>query len=245
LRAAHVCVVGVGGVGSWAVEALARSGIGALTLVDFDDICPGNVNRQLHALDGTLGRPKVEVMAQRVRAIHPGCRVQPRQSFFLASTADEILAERFDYVLDAIDSPARKCLLIARCRKQGLPVITTGAAAGRTDPTALRVADLAFTSHDHLLQEIRKKLRMHHGFPRRKQPFGVAAVYSLEAVVCLRRKPIHGPNGEPEPRGMSPCGHGLGTAGFVTGAVGLVAAAHIVLQLAGMGGLSPKAGENA
>ena len=151
IRRAHVCVVGLGGVGSWAVEALARSGIGALTLVDLDDVCISNVNRQLHALDGDLGKPKVEVMARRVRAINPDCVVHPLQAFFLKSNAQEILQGGFDYVLDAFDSPSRKCVLIAQCRERSIPVITSGAAAGRRDPTAVEVIDLAFSSHDRLL----------------------------------------------------------------------------------------------
>src|SRR5215470_2545883 len=117
LRRAHVCVVGLGGVGSWAVEALARSGVGELSLIDLDDICVSNVNRQLHALDGELGKPKVEVMAQRVRAINPECQVHALQAFFLKSNADEILQTKFDAVLDAIDSPSRKAWLIAACRE--------------------------------------------------------------------------------------------------------------------------------
>ena len=144
-RRAHVCVIGLGGVGSWAVEALARSGIGELTLVDLDDVCISNVNRQLHALDGELGKPKVEVLARRVQAINPDCVVHSLQAFFLKSNAREILQPRYDYVLDAIDSPARKCLLIALCRELNLPVITTGASAGRRDPTAVQVMDLAFS----------------------------------------------------------------------------------------------------
>src|ERR1017187_2162631 len=104
IRQAHVCVVGLGGVGSWAVESLARSGLGALTLVDLDDVCISNVNRQLHALDGELGKPKVEVLAPRGRAINPACVAHPIQAFFLKSNAREILQPRYDYVLDAIDS---------------------------------------------------------------------------------------------------------------------------------------------
>ncbi len=103
----HVCVIGLGGVGSWAVEALARSGVGKLTLVDLDDICVGNTNRQLHALETEFGKPKVDVMARRIRSINPGCNVHPVHSFFLKSNASEILQTHFDFVLDAIDSPAR------------------------------------------------------------------------------------------------------------------------------------------
>ena len=150
IRSAHVCVVGLGGVGRWAVEALARSGIGALTLVDLDDVCISNVNRQLHALVGELGQPKVEVMARRVRAINPDCVVHPLQAFFLKSNADEMLQTRFDYVLDAIDSPSRKCVLIAKCRERGIPIIASGAAGGRRDPAAVEVMDLAFSSRDRL-----------------------------------------------------------------------------------------------
>src|SRR5512142_560067 len=128
IRSGHVCVIGLGGVGSWAVEALARSGIGALTLVDLEDVCISNVNRQLHALEGELGKPKVEVLARRVQAINPECAAHSVQAFFLKSNANEILQTPFDYVLDAIDSPSRKCLLIALCRERAIPVITTGAA---------------------------------------------------------------------------------------------------------------------
>src|SRR3974390_3047513 len=118
LRKAHVCVIGLGGVGSWAVEALARSGVGELTLVDLDDVCISNVNRQLHALHGELGKPKVEAMARRVQAINPDCVVHPLHSLFLRSNAEELLATRFDAIIDAIDSPSMKSLLIALSRRR-------------------------------------------------------------------------------------------------------------------------------
>ena len=126
LRRAHVAVIGVGGVGSWAVEALARSGIGKLTLIDADDVCVSNVNRQLPALDGEIGVAKVEVLARRVRAINPDCVVEARQEFFTAETAEEILAAKFDFVFDAIDTLTHKALLIAECRKREMAVITSG-----------------------------------------------------------------------------------------------------------------------
>ena len=232
LRRARVCVVGIGGVGSWAVETLARSGIGQLTLVDLDDVCISNVNRQLHALDGEFGKPKVDVMAQRVRAIYPDCKVHPRQEFFLKSNAGTILSPGFDYVLDAIDSPARKCLLIAMCREKGIPVITTGAAAGRRDPTAVEVADLAFSDSDRLLQEVRKKLRVRHGFPRRNQPFGVECVFSRETVVYPGKDgSVCSERGDTTDLRID-CDSGFGTASFVTGAFGLVAASRIVRTIA-------------
>ncbi len=227
LRQAHVCVIGLGGVGSWGVEALARSGVGQLTLVDLDDVCISNVNRQLHALEGELGKPKVEVMARRVRAISPECEVHPLHMFFLKSNATEILSTPFDAVLDAIDSPARKCLLIALCREKGIPIVATGASAGRRDPTQIKVADLAFSTHDRLLQEVRKKLRARHGFPRGSQPFGVECVMSKETVSCPKTT-----SAQPDLR--LDCDTGLGTASFVTGAFGLIAAARIVEKVLGV-----------
>ena len=236
VRRAHVCVIGLGGVGSWAVEALARSGIGELTLVDLDDVCISNVNRQLHALEGELGKPKVEAMARRVQAINPDCVVHPVQAFFLKSNADEILQGRFDYVLDAFDSPARKCLLIALCRERIIPVITTGASAGRRDPTAVEVTDLAFSSHDRLLQEVRKKLRTRHGFPRGESPFGVECVVSREMVVYPGKDGLVGTSPGPEPDLRLDCDTGFGTASFVTGTFGFVAAGRIIQRIAGAGG---------
>src|SRR5262245_30928422 len=166
LGRAHVCVVGLGGVGSWAVEALARSGVGELTLIDLDDVCITNVNRQLHALDGELGKPKVDVLARRVQAINPDCKVHALHSFLLKSNVESIMQGSFNAVIDAIDSPSRKCVLIAQCRKRGIYVVTTGGAGGRRDPTAVEVIDLAYTTHDRLLEEVRRGLRQEYGFPR-------------------------------------------------------------------------------
>lgn len=233
LRAAHVCVVGVGGVGSWTVEALARSGVGFLTLVDPDDVCVSNTNRQLPALEGGFGRAKVEVLAERVHAINPECRVSAVQEFFAEASAERILAPGFDYVLDAIDSPSKKCLLIAGCRARNFPILVTGGAGGRRDPTAIRVAELARSSHDRLLVQVRRDLRQHHGFPGEGKPFGIECVFSPEPVVypasdgsvCAQREPnadLH-----------LNCESGYGTASFVTGTFGFVAAAHIVRKLAG------------
>src|SRR5882724_1768054 len=231
LRRAHVCVIGLGGIGSWAVEALARTGIGQFTLVDLDDVCISNVNRQLHAVNGELGKPKVEVMTRRVLAINPDCIVHPVHAFFLKSNAREILETRFDFVLDAIDSPARKCLLIALCREHSIPIITTGASAGRRDPTAIQVMDLAFSSHDRLLQEVRKKLRTRHGFPRGASPFGVECVVSREPVKLPEVDPALSKTASPEPDLRLDCDTGYGTASFVTGTFGFIAAAHIVRKI--------------
>ena len=218
------------------MEALARSGIGELTLVDLDDVCISNVNRQLHALDGELGKPKVEAMARRVRAINPDCTVHPVQAFFLKSNASEVLQGGFDYVLDAFDSPSRKAHLIGLCHERRIPVITSGGAAGRRDPTAVEVVDLAFTSHDRLLQEVRWALRHGYGFPRGKEPFGVECVLSREPAVFPGKDGLVCDELGTGPDLRLDCDTGLGTASFVTGTFGFVAAGRIVQRIAGAGG---------
>jgi len=228
LRQAHVCVVGIGGVGSWAVEALARTGVGAITLVDLDDVCISNVNRQLHAVSGEFGKPKAEVMAQRVLAINPDCQVHPLHSLFTKSAANEILATSYDGLLDAIDSPSLKALLIARCCERGIPVVTTGGAGGRRDPTALRVEDMARTTHDALLQATRKILRAEFGFPRGEKKFGVPCVYSPESPVFPAKDGSVCEKPDPGSNLRLDCRSGYGTACFVTGAFGFAAAAQVV-----------------
>lgn len=228
LRRAHVAVIGVGGVGTWAVEALARSGVGTLTLLDLDDICVTNVNRQLHALDGQIGRSKIMAMADRARAIHPQIVLHLREEFFNAANADSLLKARFDCVVDAIDDVDNKCLLIAKCQEHGLPVIASGAAGGRRDPTQVRVTDLAQVTHDRLLQKVREVLRKRHGFPAKGRPFGVPAVHSPEppryphsdgSVHCSK---------EAGTELKLDCNSGYGTASFVTGAFGFAAAAQAI-----------------
>lgn len=219
LRRSHVCVVGIGGVGSWAVEALARTGVGALTLVDLDELCVSNINRQLPALTNTVGRSKVAVMKERVLGINPECLVEVREEFFTAATAEQLLAARYDCVLDAIDSVANKCLLIARCRGAGIPVVTAGAAGGRRDPCKLRVADMSSASHDRLLQKARKVLRAEYGFPKNGEEFEVPAVFSPESPL----KPE-----ESACDGRLNCDSGYGTVSYVTGAFGFAAASEVI-----------------
>jgi tRNA A37 threonylcarbamoyladenosine dehydratase len=174
-------------------------------------------------LDGVIGRPKTEVMAERVSAIHPACQVRAMTAFFTETTAEEILASPYDFVLDAIDQVANKCLLIARCRQKGIPIICAGGAGGRRDPAAIKVADLARTSHDALLHQVRKRLRDDHGFPRDpKASFGVPCVFSTEPAI----PPAEGCGGR------LTCDNGYGTASFVTGAFGLMAASHVVSKIA-------------
>lgn len=237
LRRAHVAVIGLGGVGSWACEALARSGVGALTLVDLDDVCVSNINRQLPALTDTIGRPKVEVLAERARSIQPEMAVHPVAQFFTAASAQALLSIRYDGVVDAIDSPALKALLIASCRDRGIPVVTAGGAGGRRDPTRVRVADLSESSHDPLLAEVRRLLRRDHGFPKGTAAFGVEAVFSTERISYVPSPVPAGTGGDVSrdsicgPAPGSACERRFGTACFVTGTVGFVTAARMVARV--------------
>lgn len=240
LLQAHVCVVGIGGVGSWAAEALARSAVGAITLVDLDEVCETNLNRQVHAIEGTVGRAKVEVMADRIRAIQPECRVEARQVFFTPATADNILQPGFDFVIDAIDNVPNKCLLIARCRSLDLPVITTGAAGGRREPGRIQTADLARAIHDPLLAKVRKVLRQEHGFPReRRLKFEVDCVYSPESRFFPQENGSVCPSKDPGTPLRLDCESGFGTASFVTGAFGFALAARAVTHIAEAGRPAP------
>ena len=162
----HVVVVGIGGVGSWAAEALARSGVGRLTLIDLDHVAESNINRQVHALTSTLGAAKVEVMAQRIRDISPDISVHPVDEFIEPGQEEKLIPADADLVIDAIDAVAAKASLIAWCVANDKPVIACGAAGGRTDPLQLRVEDLSRTTGDALLSSVRARLRRHHGFPR-------------------------------------------------------------------------------
>ena len=232
LRHAHVCVIGVGGVGSWAVEALARSGVGALTLVDMDDICVSNVNRQIHALDSEIHKPKVESMAARVHAINPACVVRAERAFFVQANAGKILDTRFDFVLDAIDAVREKALCVSLCRTLQIPVITSGGAGGRRDPTQVRVDDLSRATHDRLLVSLRKTLRADHGFSRTEKKFGVECVFSPEPLVYAQSDGSVCDTKEAGSALRLDCRAGFGTATFVTGTFGFVAAARIVSRIA-------------
>lgn len=234
----RVVVVGIGGVGSWTVEALARSGIGKIRLVDLDEICITNVNRQLHAMDGQIGRQKTAAMAERVRAIHPECEIEVIEGFFTERSIEEVLGGEIAGVVDAIDSMKHKALLLAECKRRGLAVVTCGAAGGRRDATRISVRDLAFSGKDALLHQLRKNLRKHHGFAAvpmgsKPEPMGITAVFSDEPPV------YPGADGEvscakPEGSDMRlSCETGYGTATHVTGTFGVVAAGAMLEVLAG------------
>ncbi len=233
-RAAHVCVIGVGGVGSWVVEALARSAIGQITMIDLDNLAESNVNRQIHALTDTLGKAKVTALAERIAQINPYCVVTEIEDFLTADNLDEMIGTRnYDYIIDAIDNVRAKTALIAYCRKHGLQLVTIGSAGGQIDPTKITILDLCRTEQEPLLAKVRKRLRAEHGFPRgTKNKFGIDAVFSTE--------PLRFPEAEEtcavdsaEQSGIT----GLNCAGFgsamvVTASFGLVAAAHVLRKLA-------------
>ena len=231
----HVTVVGIGGVGSWAVEALARSGIGKLTLIDADDLCVSNTNRQLPALEGQYGRAKVEAMGERCRAINPGIDLDLKPQFLTPTNMGELLEAPGDVVLDACDSFRSKVEAIAYCRRRKQPIVAVGSAGGRSDVTQIRVRDLSRTEHDAMLSLIRRKLRGEFNFPKNHDRyFGVPAVYSLENVrypqadgsVCGIRPQL----GKDEALNLD-CGAGLGAATHVTGAFAFAAVGKVLEML--------------
>ncbi|MFT3802484.1 MAG: tRNA threonylcarbamoyladenosine dehydratase [Burkholderiaceae bacterium] len=228
LRAAHVVVVGIGGVGSWCAEALARSAVGRLTLIDMDHVAESNVNRQIHALASTLGAAKIEAMAVRIADIAADCRVDVVDDFVDPDNVATIVPAA-DVIVDAIDQPRAKAALIAWARRAGRPIIVCGAAGGRTDPLRLRCDDLARTRGDALLSSVRARLRREHGFPRDPgQRFRVDAIFSDEQVRALP-----GAAGGAARTGGAPLNcAGYGSAVGVTAPMGMAAAQRAINRLA-------------
>ena len=231
IRRMHVCVIGLGGVGSWAAEALARTGVGALTLIDFDVISVGNINRQSHALSSTIGQKKGAVTQARMRDIHPGCVVIAIDDFVTTRTMAEYLApdRGYDCVIDAIDSIKFKSEIIVHCRRNKIPIITTGGAGGTSDPTHIRVADLSRTWNDPLAARVRARLRKNYGYTSNpKRRFGVECVFSTQqrvyatadGEVCNEKPGIHGVSLD--------CRSGYGSVSFVTAVFGFIAAARAI-----------------
>lgn len=231
LQQAHVLVIGIGGVGSWAVEALARNAIGKLTLVDLDNIAESNMNRQIHALDDTLGKAKVTAMRERIVAINPLCEVTEIEDFVTPENLASMLAGQPDVVVDCMDDTKAKIALAAYCKQQQLPLIMVGSAGGKLDATRIRLADLAHVQGDRMLAKVRNQLRRDHGFPKasdhkKSAKFGIMAVYSDE--------PVERPEDacETSSAGLT----GLNCAGYgssicVTASAGFVAAQQAIQQL--------------
>lgn len=252
LMATRVVVIGLGGVGSFAAEALARSAVGHVLLVDFDDVCVTNSNRQLQALAGNVGKPKAWVLRDRLRLINPQATIEAKRAFYNAERADELLqvpsewgGGPWDFVVDCIDNLTAKAHLIATCKARGIPVASSMGAAGKLDPTRLRIADLANTYVDPLARELRKILRTKHGFPK-SGPMGVHAVYSDERRAWPKALTYDGgkgfvcacPSGDEVVQDVRENNHACdernlidGTAVFVTGAFGLACASVVVNTL--------------
>lgn len=182
IRAAHVAVIGVGGVGSWAVEALARSGVGQLTLIDLDHVSESNFNRQLHALESTLGQAKVLAMRERIAQINPDCRVRCIEEFVDPANWPALLPDGVDAVIDACDQVRAKTAMAAWALKTGTTFITAGAAGGKRLAHKVDIDDLSNTTHDPLLAQLRYRLRKEHGAARNAKKIGVACVFSRESV---------------------------------------------------------------
>ncbi len=241
LDAAHVLVVGLGGVGSHAAEALVRSGVGRVTLVDFDLVCVTNTNRQLQAMRGAVGKPKASVLAERLRLVNPKAEIKAVPLAYEARIADRLLAGPPDYVVDAIDNVTTKCHLLATCWKRGIPVVCSTGASGRLDPTRVRVDDLNKTKVDKLAAITRKLLRQEHGLPRGAAAWGIPAVYSDEPLNDpLELRYDHDgefqcvcPNGDNDFHSCESRNVIWGTAGFVTASFGLAAASVVVRALSG------------
>ena len=231
IRQLHVCVVGLGGVGSWAVEALARSGVGKLTLIDYDTVSKGNINRQLPALDDTLEEKKSTVLQRRIAGINPHCECSIIDDFLtVQNMADYLSVERgYDYVIDAIDSIKFKAAMIYHCRRNKIPIITTGGAGGLTDPQAIHVKDLSRTYNDPLAAKVRARLRNDYNFPRNaKRSFRIECIFSSQQPVYPREDGSVS-HTKPGIHGISlDCSMGYGSATMVTASFGLAAAARVI-----------------
>lgn len=230
LEKTHVMVIGVGGVGSWSCEALVRSGLGKLTLVDLDDICVTNINRQLPALTSTVGRQKIDALGDRLMEINPGLDLIKVHDFYNSETSKELLAKHPDFVIDAIDGVANKAFLIANCLKMNQAVIVCGAAGGRIDPTQIRTSDLLNTTKDKMLKTIRSRLKKEYGLSLEGNEIGIDTVYSVEPPRYPTSK--GGFSSKPEIKSFGlDCKGGMGSASFVTGAFGFAAASIVIQRL--------------
>jgi len=229
LRQAHACIVGIGGVGSWAAEAMARNGLGEITLIDLDMVAESNTNRQIHALGEVYGKAKVDAMAERIRSINPDCIVHCIEDFVTPDNVEQMLGKGYSIVIDAIDQVKAKAAMIAFCRRHKLPIVVAGAAGGQLDPTQIRIEDLSKTVQDPLLARLRSILRREYGFAKDgKKKFGIPAVFSTEPL----RYPDKDASCDTErgPAGLN-CA-GFGSSVCVTSVFGMAAAAHALNLLA-------------
>lgn len=226
LQSVRVCVVGIGGVGSWAAETLARSGVGRLRLIDLDHVSESNINRQVHALEPTLGQAKVQAMHQRIGDINPALEIDVVEDFLTANNAKKMLAD-CDVIIDAVDDVRAKVAIVLFCRDAGVDLVVCGGAGGKIDPTRIHVEDLARTKQDPLLASLRRRLRAEYGYSRDpKRKFGITTVYSDEPL----RRPDAACDAAPL-QGLACAGYGSSMA--VTASFGLFAAARALDALVG------------
>jgi tRNA threonylcarbamoyladenosine dehydratase len=229
LRQAHACIVGIGGVGSWAAEAMARNGVGEITLIDLDMVAESNTNRQIHALGEVYGKAKVDAMAGRIQSINPDCIVHCIEDFVTPDNVEQMLGRGYSVVIDAIDQVKAKAAMIAFCRRHKLPIVVAGAAGGQLDPTQIRIEDLSKTIQDPLLARLRSILRREYGFAKDgKKKFGIPAVFSTEPLRYPDKDA--GCDTERGPAGLN-CA-GFGSSVCVTSVFGMAAAAHALNLLA-------------
>ncbi len=230
---ANICVIGMGGVGTWAAEALIRTGIGAITLIDMDEICITNTNRQIHALHQHLGQSKIEVMAERIQAINPECKVTCIDEFITSNNVDDLLNHNFSYVIDAIDSVGSKASLLFYCRRHNIPVVTTGAAGGKIDPTKIAVSDLANTIQDPLSAKLRERLL--HDFKVRKNSkgkFDIDCVFSSEPLIVPEEDSIIFTSSRiVNEKKRIDCSTGFGASTMVTATFGFIATSHVIKKM--------------
>lgn len=233
LQQSRVLIIGIGGVGSWVAEALARSAVGHIALMDLDDVCVSNINRQLHATQQTIGQSKIEVMAQRLRDINPEINIDTLHDFIDGDNLEHYLLQDYDIVVDAIDAVMVKTKLINFCKWKKIPTITIGSAGGKRDPQKIVTTDLSKTKNDPLLSKVRNNLRRLHRFSRNpKQRFAITAVYSTEQMTY--------PNDTGETcftktftneGGSLDCNQGFGAATMVTGTFAFIAASEAINKL--------------
>lgn len=233
LRNSRMAVVGIGGVGSWAAEALARSGVGTIILMDLDDLCVTNTNRQIHALAATIGQSKTEAMAGRIQAINPEAEIITINSFYTEANAEKLLGAAPDVIIDAIDSLIPKAHLIASCYRRRQPLITCGGAGGRTDPSKIEIADLSRTKGDPLLSSLRYKLKKDYGLPlgEKARKLKIPCVFSQETPVYPTCEGETSCTRDPDFQGKMGCDAGFGSITHITGTFGFFAASSAIQML--------------
>lgn len=236
LQSAHICIIGIGGVGSWAAEAIARNAVGTITLIDLDNIAESNVNRQLHALEGEFGKAKVTAMAERIKCINPAAEVIEVEDFVTVENVSQVLNQRIDGVIDCIDDAKAKAAIAAFCVSHQIPLVMTGAAGGRLDSTRIQQADLSVVTHDKLLAKVRNVLRRDYGFAKASQTknksveLAVQCVYSDEQVLLPERSCEGGNHADGNAITGLNCA-GYGSSVCVTAPFGFAAAGLLIKRL--------------